>query len=177
MGFARVGGEKGTAPLLSYTGILAQNSAFRAFVSCLIRSDTQKNRTQILYYRRQTLPGGGGGSEPKLRVCKKRTKLYYFLALAVNHKLASKTQQIVHKFCIIVRHCLGVGESAPKMRVCKKKTKLYYFLALAVYHKLASQRFRNIIKCTKVCHKSINNTYIPGCTFSSLTTTTYIQQH
>ena len=42
VGFASVGGEKGTAQLLSYTGILAQNSEFRAIVFCLIWSDTQQ---------------------------------------------------------------------------------------------------------------------------------------
>ena len=42
VGFARVGEEKGIAPPLSYTSILAQNSAFRAIVFCGICSDTQQ---------------------------------------------------------------------------------------------------------------------------------------
>jgi hypothetical protein len=44
VGFASVGGEKGTELLLSYTGILAQKSEFRAIVFCLIWGDTT-NRT------------------------------------------------------------------------------------------------------------------------------------
>ena len=50
-----------------------------------------KSYTNFILYTSDTVWDGGGGSAPKLRVCKKKIKLYhfFFLVWAVKHKLVS----------------------------------------------------------------------------------------
>jgi len=91
VGFARVGGEKDTALLLSYSGILAQTRGLRAFVFYLIFSDTQQivHKFYIIHVRHCL--GWGGGVCAKTESLQEKNQIIslFFLVWAVKHKLVS----------------------------------------------------------------------------------------